>query len=96
MSKQWKEVTKPDLSVSIVSWNVRQLLKDCLTSLYDSINGLTYEVFVVDNASSDGSAEMVQAEFQDVKLIANVENVGFGRANNQALGMCQGGYVLFN
>jgi len=95
MSKQWKEVTKPDLSVIIVSWNVRQLLKDCLTSLYDSINGLTYEVLVVDNASSDSSAEMVQAEFQDVKLIANLENVGFGRANNQALEMCQGRYVLF-
>lgn len=91
----WEKVTKLDLSIVIISWNVRQLLKDCLTSLYDSINDLTFEVFVVDNASSDGSTEMVQVEFPDVQLIANQENVGFGRANNRALEMCRGKYVLF-
>ncbi len=86
---------KPDLSIIIVSWNVRQLLRHCLTSLYDSIGGLTFEVFVVDNASSDGSVEMVRAEFKDVELIANRENAGFGKANNQALEKCQGRYILF-
>jgi GT2 family glycosyltransferase len=86
---------KPDLSIIIVSWNVRELLRDCLSSLYDSIGSRTFEILVVDNASSDGSAEMVRAEFGDVKLIANRENVGFGRANNQALERCQGEYVLF-
>jgi len=54
---------KPDLSIIIVSWNVRQLLRHCLSSLYDSIEDLAFEVFVVDNASSDGSVEMVRTEF---------------------------------
>ncbi len=86
---------KPDLSIIIVSWNVRQLLRHCLLSLYDSIGDITFEVFVVDNASSDGSVEMVRTEFEDVELIANRENAGFGLANNQALERCQGRYVLF-
>jgi len=86
---------KPDLSIIIVSWNVRQLLRHCLSSLYDSIEDLAFEVFVVDNASSDGSVEMVHTEFEDVELMANRENVGFGKANNQALERCRGRYVLF-
>jgi GT2 family glycosyltransferase len=95
MSQKQKEDAIPDLSIVIVSWNVRELLKDCLRSLRNSIDGLTFEVFVVDNASSDGSADMVRKESPDVRLIANSDNVGFGRANNQALKMCQGRYVLF-
>lgn len=90
-----KRGANPDLSIIIVSWNVRRLLEECLKSLYDSINGLTFEVFVVDNASSDQSVEMVRSKFRDVCLIANSENVGFGRANNQALEMSRGKYVLF-
>jgi len=86
--------TTLDLSVVIVSWNVRELLRRCLQSIYDSIQGLRFEVFVVDNASHDGSPEMVHAEFPAVHLIANSENLGFGRANNQALRLCSGRYVL--
>jgi len=86
---------KPDLSIIIVSWNVLPLLRNCLISLYAWMTSLTFEVFVVDNASSNGSAEMVRAEFEDVELIANQKNVGFGKANNQALEECQGRYVLF-
>lgn len=98
MSQKQKPDATPDLSIVIVSWNVRELLKDCLRSLRNFINGLTFEVCVVDNASNDGSTDMVRKESPDVRLIANSDNVGFGRANNQALQMCQGRYIrlLFN
>lgn len=83
-----------DLSIIIVNWNTRDLLADCLQSVYDTVHDLTFEVFVVDNASSDGSAAMVRERFPDVRLIENAENVGFARANNQAIAQSQGEYVL--
>jgi GT2 family glycosyltransferase len=86
---------KPALSIVIVSWNVRNLLGECLTSLYRSIQRLSLQIIVVDNASTDGTQEMVRTHFEDVHLIANCENVGFGRANNQGLELCRGRYVLF-
>jgi N-acetylglucosaminyl-diphospho-decaprenol L-rhamnosyltransferase len=78
---------KPQLSIVIVSFNTRQLLKECLDSVYASLAGsaLTSEVIVVDNASRDGSAAMVRKHFPQVRLIANEENRGFAAANNQAL-----------
>lgn len=82
-----------DLGIVIVNWNTRDLLRDCLRSVLASQGDFTYRVIVVDNASADGSAEMVRAEFPDVTLIANAENVGYPRANNQgfrALGFEQG------
>jgi GT2 family glycosyltransferase len=99
---------KPDLSIIIVNWNTRELLAKCLRSLYPLPNGqgqeagspifrdgsCSYEVFVVDNASSDGSAEMVRQRFPQVRLMQNEENVGFARANNQAIPLSQGRYVL--
>jgi GT2 family glycosyltransferase len=95
VSQQQKTDAAPDLSIVIVSWNVRELLKDCLRSLRDSIDDLTFEIFVVDNDSSDGSADMVRREFPDTRLIANSDNVGFGKANNQALKMCRSRCILF-
>jgi GT2 family glycosyltransferase len=83
-----------DLSIIIVSWNVRELLKACLQSVYDTVQGLRFEVFVVDNASHDGSPQMVAQWFPRVHLIANRENLGFGPANNQALRLATGRYVL--
>ena len=83
-----------DLSIIIVSWNVRDLLRRCLASLQGAADGCTSEVFVVDNASSDDSAAMVRGEFPQVALIENRENLGFVRANNQALARCNGRYVL--
>ncbi len=83
-----------DLSVVIVSWNVRELLKACLQSVYDTVQGLRFEVFVVDNASHDGSPQMVERFFPDAHLIANGDNRGFGPANNQALRLATGRYVL--
>ncbi len=83
-----------DLSVIIVNWNTRDLLADCLQSVYDTVQDLSFEVFVVDNASSDGSAAMVREQFPEVRLIENSENVGFARANNQAIRESTGEYVL--
>jgi GT2 family glycosyltransferase len=70
------------ISVIIVNWNTRQLLKDCLNSIQASDGSLIQEIIVVDNASSDGSAEMVADEFPTVMLIRSNENLGFARANN--------------
>lgn len=85
-----------DLSVVIVSWNVGELLQRCLSSVAGSPTaGRSIETIVVDNASSDGSPEMVSREFPDVHLIANQCNVGFARASNQGLLEGSGTYVLF-
>ena len=65
-----------DVSVVIVNYNVRELLRDCLRSLEPDLRELRGEVWVVDNASADGSAEMVRAEFPDVRLIRNDQNRG--------------------
>jgi N-acetylglucosaminyl-diphospho-decaprenol L-rhamnosyltransferase len=89
-----------DLSIVIVSWNVRDLLRQCLRSVYAGLqtckpaNLQTCQVIVVDNISTDGSAEMMRAEFPDVHLIVNAENRGFPAANNQGIEMAQGRYVL--
>jgi len=81
-----------DLSVSIVSWNTRDLLDQCLRSIFETTHGIDFEVIVVDNESSDGSADMVRAKYARVLLIENDENVGFARANNQAFKVAQGRY----
>jgi len=83
-----------DLSIIIVSWNSRDVLKDCLSSIYKSRFNSEYEIIVVDNGSSDNSAEMVEKQFPHVKLIKNKENVGYARANNQAIKESKGRYVL--
>jgi GT2 family glycosyltransferase len=85
-----------DISVVIVNYNVREFLRGALVSLRKSLaaSGLEGEVFVVDNASRDGSQEMVAKEFPDVRLYALKENIGFGRANNLALRDAQGEYLL--
>jgi len=84
-----------DVSVLIVNWNTRDLLRACLKSIFAQTPSLSCEVIVVDNASEDGSADMVQKEFPAVRLIQNSENEGFGRANNQAFRESAGEYVLF-
>lgn len=83
-----------DVSVIIVSYNTADLLADCLESVLAS-QQVCCEVFVVDNASVDGSAEVVRVKFPAVRLIANKDNRGFGAANNQALRECSGRYVIF-
>lgn len=83
-----------DLSIIIVSWNTKEYLKGCLESVEKEKKELSCEVFVVDNASSDGSSEMVNIEFPQVVLHANEKNVGFAKANNQAIQKSRGKYIL--
>ena len=83
-----------DLSIVIVNWNTRDLLAHCLASIYDTASGLDFETIVVDNGSSDDSMTMVREQFPRTHIIANSDNVGFARANNQAIALCQGRYVL--
>lgn len=83
-----------DLSVVIVSWKVKDKLKENLNALFNSQGDFKFEVFVVDNNSSDGTVEMIKAEFPSVVLIANPDNRGFATANNQALGLASGNYIL--
>jgi GT2 family glycosyltransferase len=83
-----------DLSIIIVNFNAQDRLKACLESIHAKVQALDYEVFVVDNASTDGSARMVKQSFPWVKLIQNNRNLGFARANNQAIPASQGRYVL--
>lgn len=82
------------LSVIIVNYNVKYFLEQCLHSVEAAIKGIDAEVFVVDNNSVDGSVEMVREKFPDVKLIANTVNTGFSVANNQAIKVASGEYIL--
>lgn len=83
-----------DVSVVILNYNVRVFLENCLTSVQKACEGLATEVFVVDNASSDDSVDMVQRKYPFVHLIVHDQNLGFSRGNNVALRRCRGRYVL--
>lgn len=83
-----------DLTISIVSYNTKDLLRACLNSIYQNAEGINYEIIVVDNNSSDGSGNMVKEEFPQVELIINKENVGFAKANNKAIKKSKGRYIL--
>jgi GT2 family glycosyltransferase len=82
------------LSVIIVNYNVEHFLEQCLHSVYKADCAHELEVFVVDNASVDGSLDMLQSKFPQVHLIANKDNVGFSKANNQGIEQSTGEYVL--
>ncbi|HYE51408.1 MAG TPA: glycosyltransferase family 2 protein [Azospirillaceae bacterium] len=83
-----------DLSIVIINWNTRDMLRDCLESVARGLEGVAAETFVVDNASTDGSADMVEMEFPGVRLIRNARNMGFAAANNQAIRRAAGDFVL--
>lgn len=83
-----------DVSVIIVSYNTKKLTKDCLLSIYEKTKDLDFEIFVVDNNSSDGSVEMLEQDFPKIKLIINKENRGFGAANNIAIRQSEAKYVF--
>jgi GT2 family glycosyltransferase len=84
-----------DIAVIIVNWNAREDLRVCLTSLYaEPRPRVSYDVWVVDNASEDGSAAMVTSKFPQVYLIKNTENLGFSKANNQAIARADSRYVF--
>ena len=82
------------LSIVIVNYNVKHYLEQCLCSVYRAIDNLSAEVLVVDNASADGSEAYITGRFPHVTYIYNKENVGFARANNQAIRQAKGEYVL--
>ncbi len=82
------------LSVIIVNYNVKHFIEQCLISVFNAMKRIDGDVYVVDNNSVDGSNEMIQERFPDVKLIANKENVGFSKANNQAMRDSKAEYVL--
>lgn len=83
-----------DLSIVIVNYNTKDLLKQTIESVINNTKGIEYEIWVVDNSSKDGSVEMVQEEFKSVKLIASKENLGFPKGNNVAIKKATGRYIL--
>lgn len=74
-----------DLSIIVISWNVSALLRECLRSIPEAAHGLTYELIVIDNASTDGSPDMVEREFPAAHVIRSERNTGFAGGNNQAI-----------
>jgi len=82
------------LSIVVVNYNVKYFLEQCLDSVFLAIKNIDAEVFVVDNLSTDDSLEYLKPLFPDVKFIENQENVGFSRANNQAIAIARGEYIL--
>jgi N-acetylglucosaminyl-diphospho-decaprenol L-rhamnosyltransferase len=82
------------ISIIIVSWNTASLLENCLASILANPLASPFEIWVVDNASRDDSPRMVREKFPQVHLVQNRENVGFARANNQAIQRCTGKYIL--
>jgi hypothetical protein len=83
-----------DLSVVVVSRNVIDLTRQCLASMYENTRSISFEVILVDNGSSDGSADMVEREFPQVRLIRNEVGVGLARADNQGFDISAGRYLL--
>jgi len=83
-----------ELSIIIVNWNTSKLLRNCLYSIFETIKRNKFEIYVVDNNSSDNSVAMVKEEFKGVNLIINKENIGFARANNQSIKLSKGEFVM--
>lgn len=83
-----------DFSIIIVSWNVKEALRINLQSILQSNQQATVEIIVIDNASKDGTVEMIQSEFPSVQIIANQTNVGFAKASNQGLKKAVGDYLI--
>ncbi|GMO42037.1 MAG: glycosyltransferase family 2 protein [Termitinemataceae bacterium] len=82
-------------SIIIVNYNTKEFLFNCITSIYKNTIDIEYEIIVCDNASTDGSIEMIRANFPNVILIENKENIGFGSANNRCLAIAKGKYIFY-
>ncbi|MGQ9664027.1 MAG: glycosyltransferase [bacterium] len=85
---------EPEISVVIVNYNVKHFLEQCLMAVERARHNLKTEIIVVDNASVDGSQSMVKKKFPQVQLIENHKNLGFGKANNQAMKIARGKYIF--
>jgi GT2 family glycosyltransferase len=84
-----------ELSIIIVNYNVKFFLEQCLHTVLKAVSKIEAEIWVVDNNSSDGSLSYLKPRFPSIHFIENQKNVGFGAANNQALSLCSGEYILF-
>lgn len=84
---------QPDVSIVFTNWNTRDFMRDCINSVVEKTQGLTYEIIVVDDGSTDGSAEMLQREFPDVKIFINEKNLGVAKAYNRGVIQARGRYV---
>ena len=84
-----------DVSIVIVNYNTRDLLRNCLNSIYEKTKSVDFEVIVSDNGSVDGSVEMIRSEFPQVMVIENNANLGFGTANNRGTRRACGKYIFF-
>jgi GT2 family glycosyltransferase len=83
-----RETISSELCIIIVNWNTRDLLEKCLRSIQDTVKSISFKIIVVDNASSDDSVNIIKDQFPEVTLIENRENLGFAKANNQAIEVC--------
>lgn len=83
-----------EISVIIVNWNTKALLLDCLASLFQTVKGIAFEVWLVDNASTDGSVEAATGKYPGINIIKNRNNLGFAAANNRAFNRMKGRYAL--
>jgi len=86
---------KPEVSIILVNYNDKPHLQECLLSLEENAQGISFEVIVVDNNSSDGSQEFIEKNYSQAKLIRNLKNIGFARANNQGIKESKGEFILF-
>jgi hypothetical protein len=84
-----------DVSIIIVNYNTKDMLRNCIDSIMEHTYDIDYEIIVVDNNSNDGSKEMLQSYYPNIKKILNDENLGFAKANNMALYISDGKYILF-
>jgi len=83
------------LSICIVNYNTKDLTSKCIESLFQNLRDINFEIIVVDNASTDGSIDLLKQRFPMVIFIGNTMNLGFGKANNQAVKRSKGEYILF-
>ncbi len=91
----YDKVVIMDVSIVLVNYNTKDLTLKCLESIYEKTSGIEFDVFVIDNASADGSSQAIKENFSQVILIENKENLGFGRANNIGIKNSKAKYVLF-
>ncbi|HZY11029.1 MAG TPA: glycosyltransferase family 2 protein [Bacteroidota bacterium] len=85
---------QPDVSIILTSWNVRELLRESINSIYEMTRDVEYEIIVVDDASADGTAAVVRKEFPNAKLLVNEKNLGYAKSNNLGAEISNGRYVL--
>jgi len=84
---------KPTVSIVFTNWNTRDLMRDCIASVKEKTTGLSYEIVVVDDGSTDGSVEMLRKEFPDVTVVVNEQNLGVAKAYNKGVAVARGQYI---